>query len=141
MKTTTTDLKAVRKDLNGIAQQQTNQLITDCKVFFAFSKDQFEKNKTELKEGEKYVSIGMGGYMPKSYVEQFREGNKRIAKEKTDAMRSAKAEQKESIILYELDNHEAFYTYELEDTINALHGVFSYEEVKAVFDKNKHRYD
>lgn len=61
------------KELKKEKEQNVNQL-NNCKVFFAFSNDQFKENKTELNDGEKYVSIGMGGYCPESYKYIFNNG-------------------------------------------------------------------
>jgi hypothetical protein len=100
-------------------QAKVNQLITDCKVFFAFSNQQFQENKTELKEGEKYVSIGAGGYMPKSYLETFSAGMKDIKNWAKTEIKKAK-QGKEEHILHELNNYECFYTNNIEDVIELL---------------------
>lgn len=46
-------------------QKRINQAVAESKMFFAFSDEQFEENKTPLKEGEKYARIGAGGFMPR----------------------------------------------------------------------------
>ena len=60
-------------------ETRLNALLTECLVFWAFSNQQFQENKTPLQEGEKYVSIGVGGNMPKSKVDQFNQGMKILA--------------------------------------------------------------
>jgi hypothetical protein len=112
-----------------------NKLITDCKVFFAFSNEQFAKNKTPLQEGEKYISIGAGGYMPKSMVDAFRAGSKQIEKDYKEAIKAHK--QRKENILYELNNHEAFYTNDIEETLEALGSDYTRSEVMEVFKKSK----
>lgn len=112
-------------------QEKTDQLLRDCSVFFAFSDEQFQKNKTPLQEGEKYVSIGAGGYLPKSKVEQLQKGFKDIAQWKKDQLKENKLRKQH--IAYELANHEAFYTGEIEDTLDALGEGYTYAEVWEVF--------
>lgn len=112
-------------------QDKYNQLITDCSMFFAFSNDQFAENKTPLEPGEKYISIGAGGYMPKSKLQKWIDGSKEIeqwhkAEVKANNLRK-------NHIIDELENHEAFYTYEIEDTLTALGNDYTEEEVKKVF--------
>jgi len=65
-------------------QEMFNELFKNCGGFFAFYTQQFDENKTPLKEGEKYVSIGNGGYLPKSKVNEFKIGMAEIAKLKAE---------------------------------------------------------
>ena len=51
-------------EIRQVAEVKRTELYTNCGLFFAFSNEQFTENKTPLKEGEKYVSIGAGGYLP-----------------------------------------------------------------------------
>jgi hypothetical protein len=114
-------------------QRKYDQLLTDCKVFFAFSDEQFHKNKTPLAEGDKYVAIGAGGYMPKSMRQALTDGMKAIEKEYKAVIKGNKRKEN---ILYELRNHEAFYTNDIEDTLEALGSDYSHDEVMAVFNEN-----
>lgn len=124
--------------INEEEKQKIDALITECKMFFAFSAEQFHQNKTPLQEGEKYISFGMGGYMPKSNYEKWKTESKKIADWKKAEIKKSKLEEEE--ILYELRNHEAFYTYELEDTHDALGGKYTIEEIRKVFNKYKEKY-
>ena len=108
-------------------------LFKTCSVFFAFSNQQFQENKTPLQEGEKYVSIGAGGYCPKSKAKQLADGFEAIDKAYKDAIKGNK--QREANILYELQNHEAFYTNSIEDTLEALGEDYTKEEVQNVYRK------
>ncbi len=119
---------------NVIRQNQINQLINDTGIFFAFSKEQFEegKIKSPLADGDKYVSIGMGGYMPASRVDDYINGMDKIRKEFKQAMQDEKA--RKEYIKYELSNHEAYYTHSIDSTMDALGEDFTREEVLAVFD-------
>lgn len=115
-------------------------LFNECKLFWAFSDEQFHKNKTELKEGEKYVSIGGGGYMPKGYIEIFKKGMKDIEAWKKAEVKKTKNGQEEQI-LYELNNHEAFYTQDIEDTYESLGRQYTRKEIWKVFHKNNNGHD
>jgi len=122
------------KNLHEIKKENQNkvdQLLNNCLVFWAFSNEQFAKNKTPLAEGEKYVSIGAGGYMPKSKVNDFSNGMKEINKWFKAEIKNNKA--KRQNIIYELANHEAFYTGDLADTLAALGPDYTLEEVKEVY--------
>lgn len=110
---------------------RTSAAIKANGVFFAFSNEQFEEGKTPLKEGEKYVSIGMGGYMPKGNIAQWRKDLDEI-----DAWFKAKTAPEKirrDYIAYELNNHEAYYTGDIEDTVEALGEDYTNEEVWKVF--------
>lgn len=121
-------------EIQEIKQQKedkVSQLIKDCSMFFAFSNEQFDKNKTPLQEGEKYVSLGAGCYMPKGNVEKWIAGTKEIDKWYRDTVKANK--QRKANILYELLNHEAFYTNDIDDTVEALGSDYTPAEVLEVF--------
>lgn len=123
---------------NTKRQKDTNDLIEECKIFFAFSQSQFEegKKKINLGEGEKLVDIGYGGFMAEKNVDKYLEGLKKIDLEFKEAMKDEVA--RKEYILYELNNHEAFYTGSTESTLDALGEDFTKEEVLEVFNKEKH---
>ena len=108
-----------------------NDLCSKLGVFWAFSNEQFHKNKTPIPEGEKYVDIGAGGFIPKSKVDAFLAGMKAIDEEFNNAMKDQKA--RIAHIKYELNNHEAYYTRDITSTLDALGDQFTEEEVRAVF--------
>lgn len=106
------------QEIKSESEKKRNQLITECSVFFAFSNEQFAANKTPLQDGEKYASIGAGGYMPKSKVNAFLNGLDEIsAWEKAEIK---KYKQIDECIKYELYNHECFYTHDLTDVFRIL---------------------
>ena len=107
------------------AQEKLTVLFNECGVFFAFSNEQFEENKTPLKDGEKYVSIGAGGYMPKSKVDDYITGSKLINKWEKAEIKKLK-DGKELHILNELRNYECFYTCDIDDAaaVDSGFGVF-----------------
>jgi hypothetical protein len=106
-------------------------------MFFAFSNEQLNEGmaKHPLTEGDKYVSIGAGGFMAKSKVDTFLNGSEQINKWYKAAIKSNKA--RKANILYELCNHEAFYTNSLNDTLAALGVNYTRSEVLEVFNANR----
>lgn len=122
-------------DANVKRHEDTEKLFKDLLVFWAFSKEQFKKNKTPLSENDKYVSIGAGGFIAKSNVDKLIDGMKKINKEFKKAMKDKKA--RIEYIKYELNNHEAYYTRSIDSTMEALGEDFTREEVLSVFDGRK----
>ena len=123
--------------IKSIHQSKIDSLLNECNVFWAFSNEQFNQNKVALVDGDKYVSIGAGGYMPKSMVAKLDAGMKEIKAWYKQAGKDKKA--REQHIIYELNNHEAFYTYDMEDTLNALGEDYTIDEVRRVFNKELKR--
>ena len=116
-------------------QKRVNELLNACSVFWAFSNEQFEKNKTPLQEGEKYISIGAGGYMPRGKATELTQGMKDIDIWYKAEIKANKARKQN--IAYELANHEAYYTNDIEDTLQALGGDYTKEEVLTVFNQER----
>lgn len=116
-------------------QARHEKLFRECKVFWAFSSEQFNegRKKCELKEGEKLTSIGAGGYLPSANFEQLEQGLKSIDAWRKASIKAAKAEE---VILHELRNYEAFYTGELDDAMEVLGDNFTIDEVRAVYRKH-----
>lgn len=119
-------------DIKNEHQERYSKLFDDCGVFWAFSKEQFEKNKTPLKDGDKYVSIGGGGYLPKGNFDKLQAGLTAVKKWKAEAMRAVKAEE---AILHELNNFECFYSCELDDVVEVFEGKYTVEEIRKVYNK------
>ena len=123
-------------ELKDIQEQQVSALIKETKMFFAFSNEQFEKSKTSLEDGEKYVNLGAGCFIPKFQVNNFLDGTEKIKKEFSAAVKANKGMRKK-LIAYELANHEAWYTGEIDDTMSALGAGYTKKEVWAVWQENK----
>lgn len=129
-------------EIQNLKKQQeakVSELFTKCLVFFAFSNEQFAANKTPLQEGEKYVSIGAGGYLPKGKVDEYISGMKEIDKWYKAAVKETKG-MRAANILYELNNHEAFYTHDITDTLQSLGKGYTAKEVWKVFYANVEKY-
>jgi hypothetical protein len=123
-------MKTLRQ-LQEEREQKTTELLATTRTFFAFSTQQFEENKTEKEEQEKYVSTGYGAYMPKSQADNYMQGLERIAREFDQDIQANDLRAK--YILYELNNHECFYTGDIEDAHASLVGTYTREEVAQVY--------
>lgn len=126
---TITDIKKEQED-------KISQLFKDCSVFFAFSNEQFEQNKTPLQEGEKYVSAGAGGYMPKGQVDNYLNGMDAINKWYKAEIKATKGARRANIA-YELGNHEAYYTGDVSSTLDALGSDYTRAEVAKVYNEER----
>lgn len=104
-------------NINNFLREETDKLIKECHMFFAFSHEQLKEGLDNLKangvllQGEKVTDIGAGGFMPSKFVEKYIQGQKDIDKEYKKLKKDEKA--KKEYILYELHNHEVFYTGDL----------------------------
>lgn len=118
-------------------QRDYNNLFDTCGVFWAFSDKQFQegKEKNPIAEGEKYLSIGAGGYLPKNNFPALEKGMKQI--EKTFKAQIKENKMRERHILYELNNHECFYTGDITPAVEALGEEYTTEEVQVVQKKYK----
>jgi len=110
-------------------QDRVTKALREHGAFFAFSDEQFDEQKVE---GTKYASLGSGIICPNANVTQFVKDLKKSGKQriKEDLAKNTKSQ----IIQRELANHEASYTGEIDDTIDALKGYgISDEEVAAEY--------
>jgi hypothetical protein len=113
-------------------------IMTNNKVFWAFSTEQLEKGKKEIGilDNKDLASIGAGGFMPKANADkmflEMAEEKKRYKKE----LKKAK-EEKEKAILYELRNFEAFYTGDLEEVFQCFNGLYTKSDIIKVYKNNK----
>ncbi len=105
----------------------------DFPLGFAFSNKQFKDmmEKWGLNENDidKICSIGRGGFIRKTDIEEFNKMCDEIRKEEKDLIEQDKTGDGyiKDMFLYELENHEYGYTRELDDTLDALE--LTYEQV------------
>ena len=112
----------------NVDKEQT-ALFKELGVFFAFSKLQFNEGK---KEGVKYINMGSGMLCPKPNVERLINELHSIYVE--GAKRDIAKNGREGVIRYELNNHEALYTYDIDSTVDALEVYdISRSEIQEVF--------
>jgi hypothetical protein len=119
--------------INYVEDKQT-EAFTKYGAFFAFSNKQFDEQK---KEGIKYVSIPGGLICPKeNALALIRELN---TIQDQGIKEDIEENGKEGIIKRELDNHEAYYTGDIEGTVDALTAYknITLEDIQKVF-KGKH---
>lgn len=98
--------------------------INEFPIGFAFSDEQFEKMKEKLnvKSNKELISIGYNGFIRKSdkeeYIKLLKKGDEdfnRLISEDTNGEGFIA-----DMFKYELPNHEFGYTWNLEDTLDAL---------------------
>ena len=123
------------QDIQKEFEQEQTKLFEKFGVFFAFNTEQFKEGA----KGEKHFSyIGLGTYLPtknvKSFLKEYRSLQSwlELAVKYTDP---------EKTILYELQNHEAFYTGEIYDTMKVLADYgYTEKQVKEVYNKYLEQY-
>lgn len=126
-------------EIKAEKESKVSELIKACSMFFAFSNEQFAENKTPLQEGEKYVHLFAGAYIPKGQVDNFLKGIESINKWYKGEVNVNK-KMRETEILYELNNHEAYYTGSIEDTMLSLGKDYTRKEVWKVYQKHQAAY-
>lgn len=115
-------------------EEKNSILFKECEVFFAFSDKQFNENKTPLKEDDKYVTFIGGGYLPKSNVEKLKEGMANTNSWEREQIKANNLQETE--IAYELNNHECYYTGEIDEVVDLFEGIYTVEEIKEVYYKH-----
>lgn len=118
------------KYLSDYVQDEQTKLFKRLWIFFAFGQNQFDEQK---KDGVEYVWLGIGWMCcPKENAKEFLEQHEKLIK--AGIQQDIKENWIEKIIERELINHEAYYTGDIEDTLNALSSYdVSYEQVKEVY--------
>lgn len=114
-------------------------------IFWAFSNDQFDENKTHKDAPDnEYISIGAGGYIHKSNIDKYKYFINDIApKLKADFVSKINID---DLISYELINHECYYTGDYSEVVDIVHSYYDmpideiYNKVKNVY-MNKNNND
>lgn len=117
------------KYLNDYTEKATTKALNKAGAFFAFSDEQF---KEEEEKGVKYSAMGMGLICPTNKADELATALKSITENgiKTDIKENGKS----GVIARELSNHEACYTGNISETVEALAGYnFTVEEITEVF--------
>lgn len=125
------------KYLSDYVKDNQTALFERTGCFFAFSEKQFEESK---KDNVKYTSLGSGMIVPVDNVKELISGLERI---RIEGMLQDVAENgKNNIIERELCNYECFYTYELDDCIEALNGYgYSKKCIENIFQSLRYKYE
>lgn len=128
-------MKALQ-ELKKAKQEQISTLFSECGVFFAFSKEQYNSSVPDLNPGEKIIQFINGGFVRESEHSKFIDGMNGVDRWYRSQIELKNLQEEE--ILDELINQEAFYTWTIEDTLAVL--SYSAEEVQRVFDKYHEKY-
>ena len=117
------------KYLTDYVQAKQTELIKRFECYFAFSKEQYEEQRTE---GENYTSVGGGLIVRRGNEDAVSKGLSDI---RAEGIKEDIAENGiEAIIRRELNNHEVCYTQDISDTVDSLEGYgVSAEQVMAVY--------
>lgn len=104
-------------------------------AFFAFGDKQFNEQK---EEGVDYVSLGTGLVARKDNFKQMIKALTKFSQDERE--RELKIRGKKNIIVYELNNHEAFYTGDIEPAMEVLEGYgFTRQEVVDVYNEIRNK--
>ena len=102
-------------NLNHYIKEAQGECFKRHGVIFAFSQEQFEEQK---QPDTQYANLGNGLILPYANILAFKADHSEIV---SDGIEKDIAENgAESIIFRELQNHECFYTGDLEPCIEAL---------------------
>ena len=119
-------------------QEKMTEVFNKYGVFFAFSDEQFLRQRVE---GVEYTTFGAGSVIPVENYDAFMEEFNQL----DDAHTKFKLENftKEELILEELRNHECFYTWEIDEVVELMKGKYNFtlQDVQEVFNKNKDKYE
>lgn len=123
-------------------EEKYNEEFNKTGVFWAFSNQQFEENKTHKEAPDsEYISVGAGGYIHKSNKEKLDNFFKVILpKLKKEFINKIDID---NLIEYELINHECYYTgewHEIIDIIKSYVPNIKKDRIKKVYDKTKDKH-
>lgn len=123
-------------EFDKLYSEKYNDLFSKAQVFWAFGEAQFKEQieRYPLQDGFKYIPIGYGGYFPGQNEQIFNDGMNEIDAWKAEQYKNIDAEE---AILYELCNHECFYTGELDPVIELFKNVYSEEQIINVYRKHQ----
>ena len=135
------DNVAEAKDLEAKKKELQDAIFEECKVFFAFG-DQLRENKAKagILDGEKIAPWMAGGFCLADKRKTLYDSLDKLI----DAHSAARVRLNglDSVILYELRNHECFYTGDYQDAYDALehYEEVTLEEVERVYYANCDKY-
>ena len=123
------------KNLTDYVNEAFSQALEKNGAFWAFGNKQFEEKRAQ---GVKYADMGAGLICPVENCRTLREEMKDITRRGVDMDMSEHS--KDEIILRELINQEAFYTCDIEDTVEALSPYpIAREQILAVYRKERQK--
>lgn len=112
------------QEIKNQSQEKYNNLLTECRVFWAFSNEQYEEGKIKIgfrveNPEEKLCRINGGGLIPSQNVDKMIKGMEEINKWEKAEIKKIK-DGKEEHIRHELYNYECFYTGDISDACKVL---------------------
>ncbi len=100
-----------------------SKALKDAGVFFAFSDEQFEQNKTHKNAGkEEYLPILYGGCIHKSNIEKFKYLENVLYYEFEKEYKDNTTF--DDVIEYELANYECYYTGDIERVVDVICSLY-----------------
>ena len=124
------------KYLSDYMEAKQTALFKKTGTIFAFSQKQFEEGR---KDNVKYVNLGQGMLTEEPYIKDVINGLDKIYKD--SIKQDIKENGKDKIILRELENHEAFYVGNIEDTIHKLEDYpITEDDISHIYQKNWAKY-
>ena len=119
-------------------QERMTEVFNKYGVFFAFSDEQFLRQRVE---GVEYTTFGAGSVVPVKNYDAFMEEFNQLDDEHTKF--NLENFTKEELILDELRNHECFYTWEIDEVVELMESKYNFtlQDVQEVFNKNKDKYN
>jgi hypothetical protein len=112
------------QEIKKQSQEKYDNLLKDCRVFWAFSDSQFEEGKKQIgfretDPDEKLCNINRSGFIPSQNVDKMIKGMEEIKKWERAEIKKIK-DGKEEHIRHELYNYECFYTDDITDACRVL---------------------
>ena len=98
--------------------EEHNKLLNETGIFWAFSHEQFEENRTHKETKQDYISLGLGGYIHKLDYENFMNFMENEDKKLKEEFK--KSITLEELIDYQLINYECYYTGEPLNCLDAV---------------------
>lgn len=123
--------------LHNKLKKDIDELLNNYGAFFAFGKKQFDEQK---KEGVKYINGGAGIIIPKSKYQEFITKLDKLQDDHQNYILNNK-KLKNKYILYQLLNHEAFYTGDYYETFKILGKGYTLQEVQKIYNLNRAKYE
>lgn len=134
---------------NSVAsvKKENEDRLTECfnkySVFFAFSNKQLTEGvaKLDLKDGEKVSNLGGGMFCKSSLTSDFISEFESICDQNNKNLKEKAGI--ESVIRYELNNHESYYTGTIEDAAEALasYDITDRELIQKIFSEEWAKHD
>lgn len=117
-------------DIKKEAEEKLNTNSRKYGLFWAFSNEQLQEGINKLR-GEKLISIGGGGFLPKANLKDWEAGMNEVIAWKRETAKKLSGEDRKKMISYELGNYESWYTGDIGDAMNVL-GEFGVTRAEAM---------